>query len=761
MKLRPFKRIPVLVVCGTILICCGVRLGKPELLQRFENVTYDMRARHALKSSPQVATNLGFIFINEDSVSDVRNGSLGFHYGLLWPRQVYGRLIEELHQQGAKAVAFDVLFGELRPDHPPVQLATGELIESDEFFAREMRRASNVIIAVSEDLAPPPLFATNALGMADISTDKDGDGILRRVRAFKTYRKWHHAFRQVEADPDYGIDLRHARIERDRILLPRSEGRPITVPLGPDGSFDLADFGGQGRARPYTEERAWHMGVALAALDLGLDLNDPVVDTGRGTITLHGPGIERVLPVDEQGFFLVDWCLPPSHPQLTKESFQDLLRSARDRAAGCTNRPAERWAGKLAVVGSSAIVGNNLTDLGATPLSKETLLVSKHWNVANSIITGRFVRRSSLAVDLLCIILLGTAAGWVTWEFRALAGLGANLAISVAYIAVAFWVYVQNRYWMPVIIPVGVGVFTTYASLIAWRVVFEEAQRRHVKSVFSTMLAPEAVEELLSQETVELGGVRRQVTVLFADVRGFTEFTDTSQCRVDEYVKQNGLTGPAAAACYDKQARETLDTINLYLGTVAGTILKQHGLLDKFIGDCVMAFWGAPVHNPQHAAACIRGAIEAQRAVYELNRRRHADNKKLELENGARASAGLPPKPLLPILLLGSGINSGTVTLGVMRAEAGGVVRQGNYTVFGSDVNLASRLEGYSGRGRICISQATYELLRRDDPDLAATCIELPPAHLKGIRSEVRVYEVPWRAPGSPSLDEEFGLKPK
>src|SRR5262249_44820695 len=126
-----------------------------------------------------------------------------------------------------------------------------------------------------------------------------------------------------------------------------------------------------------------------------------------------------------------------------------------------------------------------------------------------------------------------------------------------------------------------------------------------------------------------------------------------------------------------------------------------------------------------------------------------------------RASAGQPPKPLLPILLLGSGINSGTVTLGVMGAEVGGVVRQGNYTVFGSDVNLASRLEGYSGRGRICISHATYELLQRDAPDLAETCIELPPAHLKGISSEVRVYEVPWRPPGSPSLDEEFGLKPK
>src|SRR5258708_940031 len=224
-----------------------------------------MRARQALKSAPAVAANLGFVEINEDSVTQVHNGTLGVRFGMLWPRQVYGRLIQELSQQGANAVALDVIFGELREDHPPVQMANGQLIESDEFFAQEMRRAGNVILAVSEDLTPPPLFATNALAVADISTEKDPDGILRRVRAFRTYRKWHPAFRQVEADPGFGIDLRHARVESDRIVLPRSEGKPITVPLDADGNFDLADFGGAGQTRPFPGEPAWHMGRGRAA----------------------------------------------------------------------------------------------------------------------------------------------------------------------------------------------------------------------------------------------------------------------------------------------------------------------------------------------------------------------------------------------------------------------------------------------------------------------------------------------------------------
>ena len=202
--------------------------------------------------------------------------------------------------------------------------------------------------------------------------------------------------------------------------------------------------------------------------------------------------------------------------------------------------------------------------------------------------------------------------------------------------------------------------------------------------------------------------------------------------------------------------RETLNTVNLYLGLVADTVIKQDGTLDKFIGDCVMAFWGAPTPNPRHALACVRAAIEAQRAIYQLNRQRSTENRQRELENLARISAGLRPKPMLPILLLGSGINTGMATVGLM----GSAAEMQNYTVFGREVNLASRLESASGRGRIFIGQTTYEHLLRDDPALAATCVELPPRDLKGFRSAVKAYEVPWRLPGAPPLEEEFSDRP-
>jgi len=98
------------------------------------------------------------VFIDDASIAFVRtNRVLGYRYGLYWPRQVYGRLIEELAAQGARAVALDVIFGELRPD-PLVQMADGEFLESDEFLALQMQRAKNVILAVPENLMPPRSF---------------------------------------------------------------------------------------------------------------------------------------------------------------------------------------------------------------------------------------------------------------------------------------------------------------------------------------------------------------------------------------------------------------------------------------------------------------------------------------------------------------------------------------------------------------------------------------------------------------------------
>lgn len=747
---RPLKRVPLLLSAAVIGITLLLRLWNPDILVRFENASYDLRARAALNFPAPVATNLGFVFITEDTIRAVQSGELGYKYGLYWPRQVYGRVVEELAAQGAKAIAFDITFGELRPDHPMVRLGGDRTMESDDFFAVQMQRGSNTIIAVTSDVQVPALFRTNALAIGDIQTDRDSDGILRRVRAFRTYRQWHPLFEKVQDDPEMGVDLQTARIHKNQIVLPRTDGSEIAVPLDDEGHFDAADFVGDElppsmprKAKPFTTERVWHMGIVLAAQELNLDLAHADVNLPAGRIVLRGSnGVARVLPVDRDGSFLIDWCLPPNDPRLFARPMHLVLAQDRERLEGGSSLlESNAWRGKLAVVGSAVAGGNDLTDRGATPLKSDTLLVSKHWNVANSVITGRFIRRLTLGEELVLIIALGALSAFLTCRLRAVPATISVLAIAALFIGGCFATYILWRLWIPMVWP-GLSVWlATWAGLTAWRVLFEQTEQRRVKSVFSRIVSPNVVHELLEADKLSLGGARREVTVFFADVRGFTEFTDKSHEAAAQYVRAAGLTNSEATAFLDKQAEETLATVNLYLARVADRVKQHDGTLDKYIGDCVMAFWGAPTHKPLHAACCVRAAIDAQRGIHELNEARAAENRRREEENKSRAATGQPPIPLLPILSLGTGINTGLATVGLMGSDAHIL----NYTVFGREVNLASRLEGVSGSGRIIISDATYQSLRRDDPALAATCVELPPVEVKGIREAVRIYEVPWR----------------
>jgi len=773
-KFKRVKLAPALIAGGVIVLFCLLRVLHFDLFERVEKITYDWRVRQALRFPALAATNLGFVYIDDASIAYVKtnhvpgkpDAELGYRFGLYWPRQVYGRLVEELSAEHAKAVGLDVIFGELRRDHPSVQMADGTSMESDEFFALQMRRASNVVIAATKDILPPPLFATNAMALGHINTDKvntdkDPDGVLRRAKAFDTYRKWHYAFQRLEADPDYGVDLSKARVESNQVVLPRAEG-DIRVPLDADGNFDPSALWSNlpkaltAKAKPFTEERIWHMGIVLAAHELNLDLDHAEVNLAAGRVVLRGPnGLERTIPVDQNGYFYIDWRLKPNDPHLTQAPIEQLLLQDTKRLRGETNDLVNRFANKIVMVGSVA-TGNDLRDEGATPLDPATFLVSEHWNVANSVLTGIFPHRSSLLVDLLLIVLTGIITGFVIWNLPVRLGFPVVILLATAYVALVTLLYIQHRYWLPLALPLIGSYFMMFALLTLWRAVFEQAEQRRVKSVFSRMVSTNVMQEVLQAETLALGGARREVTILFADVRGFTEFTDKSQDKAIAYIAENRLSQQAAEAYFDEQARETLNTVNTYLALVADQVKKHDGTLDKYIGDCVMAFWGAPTVMEKQALCCVRAAIDAQRAVFELNKKRMEENQKRELENLARASAGLTPKPLQPILLLGTGINTGMAIAGLMGSEQD----RFNYTVFGREVNLASRLESLSGRGRILISEMTHNHLLRDDPALAATCVVLPDLQkLKGFGAAVKVYEVPWRLPGSSPFDEEFASR--
>jgi class 3 adenylate cyclase len=380
---------------------------------------------------------------------------------------------------------------------------------------------------------------------------------------------------------------------------------------------------------------------------------------------------------------------------------------------------------------------------GATPLASSTFLVTKHLNVANSVITGRFVKPTPLALNLALIVMVGSSRpGSPGWWRRPYNGTLLMLAFAVFTSPSARGSMWQWRIWVPIFLPMVCAGFVTHTSALVYRVRFEQSQKKLIKQLFSRVLSPDVVNELLQKETIEprpAPGDHR----LFRRRAGIHRADRLTQAQADEYVKEHNLTGAEAEAYFDAQAKETLETVSTYLGLMADIVKSHKGTLDKYIGDCVMAFWGAPLPDPHHALDAVRAAIEAQRAMAELNLERQKKNQQREEENIERARKGLPLLPVLPVLSMGTGINTGVAIVGFMGSETHLL----NYTAFGREVNLASRLEGVSGHGRIIIGEATYAALKRDDPQLAGMCLEWGLRKVKGFRERRPHLRSRWQPP--------------
>jgi class 3 adenylate cyclase/CHASE2 domain-containing sensor protein len=741
--------------------------------EQIEALTYDARVKlgASLNDPNYVARNMATVFFDDVAVQQVNDGSLSHQYAPAvdeesahklyprmwpWPRFIHGQIVRELAAEGATAAGFDIIFPETgeRREEEFVTLPEGR-VSSDEFFALEMRKAGNTYLAVEqEDTVPPPLFLTNSAGLASIRSHSDY-AVLRRVKPFNDVRVWHPLIRDREKALD--LDLSHAVVANHKLTIPNRvrvpDASPLEIPLtsggkmrlGSDGDIDFDDSStSTNEVPPFQIEHAWNLGLTLAARALGLDLQHPEILSDR--IVLHGPkGLTRSIPIDRGGYFYIDWSIRLDDVKSGRTPVYfghlgELLTNDKFRAQGDTNE-ANHFKGKIVLIGSIA-TGNNMSDIGATPLQAQTPLVTKHLNIANSILTGRFVERTSIWAEALLIIVLGVLSALLTWRMRVLVAAIGVAGLCAAYIIFTVWMYLDYRYWIPIVMPVGGGLILPHFSLLTYRVMFEQKEQRRVRSIFSKIVSPDVVQELLSAEKLALGGARRKITVYFADVRGFTEFTDSTQGTAEDFVRKSNLSEEESRVYFDRVAAEQLATVNLYLAIIADTIKAHRGTLDKYMGDCVMAFWGSPTPNEQHALCCLRAAIDAQRALYELNQKRFAENERRKKENASAAAEGKAPVPLLPLLSLGSGINTGYATVGLMGSDATIL----NYTVFGREVNLASRLEGASGRGRILISDATFQEIQRDDPALAASCIAQAPITPKGFRNASRTDEVPWKS---------------
>jgi len=728
------------------------------LLERLEWITYDWRVRLTKEQVTSTDPNLGYVVISDDSIKEVASGNLGYQYGLYWPRRIYGDLVEELRFQGAKIVGFDILFNTLRPDHPLVELPQGGALKSDFYFAERLKESGNVILASEVGSVPEELFRENALGMGEIGTRIEDDGVLRRALPFRATKIWHSELRKT-----FHRDLLDsARITKTNITVVWPEGSfgeekgtEVTIPLDEEGLFSFPDYDpGQKKdvvisAQPFQEIRVWHLGIVLAAQHLNIDLNQSQIEPRR--ITLFGPSsLKRTIPLDSDGMFLIDWKFSANDfDKILIEPIEHLLwkRKKRLETAESTNVVSQQmrsnfansWSNKVVIVGSIT-TGNDLTDRGATPLDKETYAASKYANVAQAVITDRFLTRAGDPWAGLAIALAGIVAGFSSLQKRVTVGFCFIVAACIFYSLTCVILFQTHKLWIPMVIPLTVSLWGTYILITSYRVIFEQKEKRHVEGIFSRVVSPHVVKELLDQEKISLGGARRKITVYFADVRGFTELTDLRHTKTQNFVLQNQLPPVEAEKYYDAEAADTLHHVNCYLATISDIVKKHNGTLDKYIGDCVMAFWGAPSHNDNHAVDAVRAAVEAQTAILRMNQERFLENEKRKAANLAQTDNSQPPLEMLPMLSLGTGINSGESIVGLMGSDD----HVFNYTVFGREVNLASRLESASGRGRILIGETTFMDIRSRDQELAEMCIELPPMLVKGFSKSVRVFEVLW-----------------
>lgn len=723
---------------------------KIDLLHGFELITYDWRVRQAAQSGPTLDSRLGLLVISDDTISDLRRGILiGEPLRPLWRRDVYARAVRELRAQGARAIAFDILMGEHYED-PLIPPGMTNEITADAWLAMEMKRSGNVIAGATAELGVAPLFWEASTGIGDVDSPKDVDGSARRVRAYNDVRtfslKLQSLLRSQKLEPVPPKRIEGEPLRTNELTVIHLEtGELSSLPIGTNGTVMIPRGRWAVEMPVYETVRLWHLGIMLAAAELGLQLDKAEIG-GRGITLRSTNGVERFIPTDSKGYFPIEWSAAATNQaKLFQRDLSGVIAADTLRYQEADPVITNLWKGKLVVIGSMA-TGNNLTDFGATPLAAKDYLISTYPNVANSVLSGRFVRRWSPAGEALLTGFITLLAAAVTWRIRPGLALIAVLGIVCVHFAIAFWAYYDFRLWLPMAHPIAGALALAFPGMVTYRAMFAQREQQRVKSVFSKIVSPNVVQELLKTERLRLEGARRKATVFFADVRGFTEMTDRYQQAAEEHVRKNNLSEAEAEKYFEFMATEVLDTVNLYLAAIADVVKFHNGTLDKYIGDCVMAFWGAPGANVRHAVDAVITAIDAQRAIARINEERAKKN--LEREKAD------PPLPPLELLALGTGINSGTVTVGLMGSEAHIL----NYTVFGREVNLASRLEGVSGRSRVIIGEETFTELQKHASALATTCVELEPVTVKGFRQRVKIYEVPWQqaAEAASSISELY-----
>ncbi len=352
--------------------------------------------------------------------------------------------------------------------------------------------------------------------------------------------------------------------------------------------------------------------------------------------------------------------------------------------------PAEAVRGRIVFVAATAV---GTYDQRVTPLSRAVPGIFVHATLAQNILDRRHLVRPLWVVFLELIVMLavGGVAGVAMSRLRAPGQVAFGLGLAAAWLSFDRFVLFEGGLVVSPVLPTVQIVATTMAMAV-WRFLDEERERRKTRQAFQRYLAPAVMEQVLAhpEEYLRLGGRRYEATVLFSDIRGFT--TISERLSPEELGK----------------------LLNLYMTPMTDLVFATGGTLDKYIGDAVMAFWGAPVEQSDHAVRACRTALRMMEEVRRLNHR-------FEQEG-------------LPTIAIGIGLSTGPMTIGNMGSDD-----FFSYTALGDRVNLGARLEGQTKDYGvdIIVSEACHEAARA-----AMSFRELGAIKVKGKTQPVRIYEL-------------------
>ena len=346
---------------------------------------------------------------------------------------------------------------------------------------------------------------------------------------------------------------------------------------------------------------------------------------------------------------------------------------------------------KAALKGSLVMIGSTATgyyDHYPTPFTTHAPGAEYHLNVIDNVLHGDYLHRA----DILLVLILLLVAAWLPFFFVSYLPTAGGALATAGTVFALFFASSRMMASGTLLYPVGpaIVIAVAFLALTVHRVLTEGAEKQLIKAKFGQFVSPEIVEELANDpEKAKLGAQKREMTVLFLDIAHFTTISEKM--------------GPEALMAF----------LNKYLSALSEVMLDRRGTIDKYIGDCIMAFWNAPLENKNHATDAVLSALHCQKAIDELNK---------DLD------PGMPEIPAIRI-----GINTGQMNVGFTGTE-----RKLAYTVIGDEVNLASRLEGANKffGSRIIVSGATYE-----EAKSAIEARYLGKARVVGKDSPVPVYE--------------------